>query len=276
MMDQLKNILLTLAGLGLLIYLWSDQDTPSHKNAYSEISTQLTDLEARVISLEHQIESLGYQPESFRDSVTPEARPGTAEQTPKTLDLNNSEVSQSAETRKNPLLEEKRLSWQTIMRNSGIANETILQIENITDTNRMAQLELRHRASREGWINSPDYLEQSSALRNNSQTLREQIGDSVYDHYLYANDQANRVKILQVYKDSAAEAAGLLPGDLIISYAGSPIYKMQQLQKATLEGQTGEAVLIQAERNGFVISTSVPRGPLGISMSMETVKPEAY
>jgi S1-C subfamily serine protease len=140
--------------------------------------------------------------------------------------------------------------------------------------NRLAMLNLRDRAEREGWLNSARYANELRKLINPELNLREQFGDDMYDRFLYATGKSNRVIAAEVYPDSAAVASGILAGDVVRSYASTTIYSMNDLKQATLEGEAGESVLVVLERDGMVFSITVPRGPLGIEMRMESHEPE--
>lgn len=155
----------------------------------------------------------------------------------------------------------------------GMPQETIQAMRMTIDQNQLQMLQLRDRAIREGWNDSDDYREQMSALRNPYRALREKFGDEAYDQYLYATDTPNRVQVQDVYSGSAADNAGLKPGDVIISYATSPVYSMSTLRQSTLEGIAGETILLELQRDGRQVTVSVPRGPLGISMTPVVIKP---
>ena len=156
----------------------------------------------------------------------------------------------------------------------GIPQDTIDSMQRTVDQKQWQMLQLRDRAIREGWSDSEDFREQMSELRNPFQGLREEFGDEAYDQYLYATDTPNRVQVQEVYSGSAADDAGLLPGDIIVSYASDPIYSMSTLRQSTLEGVAGETILLEVNRDGSPLTASVPRGPLGITMTGVVVKPE--
>lgn len=156
---------------------------------------------------------------------------------------------------------------------AGVAEDVALSLQMRIDQNRLALLQLRDQAIRENWFDSKAYNEQASHLRNDERGLRADFGDDVYDRYLYAAGRPNRVVVKEVYTDSSAAAAGIQPGDIIISYALRRIFSMSALQQATSQGLAGESVLVDLLRNGQTISTSVPRGPLGISMTIVRRKP---
>jgi len=167
-------------------------------------------------------------------------------------------------TIKPPTLQEKLVS-------AGIPLDTIQRINQRIGENR---LELRDQAIREDWIDTPEYIEKQQQLPGPTEGLREEFGDQTYDQYLYASGRPNRVIVREVFSGSAAESAGIEPGDILLSYASEFIYTMSDLQQATTEGYSGEAVLLEILRDKLPFSTSVPRGPLGISMTITRKEPE--
>ncbi len=186
------------------------------------------------------------------------------------LDRQNSVVEQPVE---DPAFAEETTIEDRLIA-VGMPSETIQAMKVTVDQNQLSMLQLRDRAIREGWDDSEEYREQMSALRNPYRELREQFGDEAYDQYLYASGMPNRVQIREVYTGSAAANAGLRPGDILVSYADNSIYSMSTLRQSTLEGSVGETILLELNRDGETFTASVPRGPLGISMSAVVVKPE--
>ncbi len=156
----------------------------------------------------------------------------------------------------------------------GIPEDTYQAMKSIMDQRQLDMLLLRDRATREGWRNSDDYREQMSVLRNPYRDLRDDFGDDAYDQFLYVTGSPNRVQIQEVYQGSAAYDAGLQPGDIVVSYASNRIYTMTALRDSTLQGVSGESILLEFERDGSTVTTSVPRGPLGVSMTSLVVKPD--
>lgn len=158
--------------------------------------------------------------------------------------------------------------------NMGMTLETAQAIRQRVDQNQLEMLQLRNTAFREGWEDSPEFSEKMQELGNSFRGLRGEFGDEDYDRYLYASGMPNRVVVREVFSGSAADSAGIQPGDVITRYASENIYSMSSLRQATLQGSAGETILIETERDGRRYSSSLPRGPLGISMTMKRVEPE--
>jgi membrane-associated protease RseP (regulator of RpoE activity) len=135
------------------------------------------------------------------------------------------------------------------------------------------RLTLRDQAVREGWIGTDRYRDELGRLGETDRSTREQIGDPLWDRYLYLAGEDNRVRIESVIPGSAAESAGLKPGDLIESYAGERLFAYPELRDATTAGEGGEPVAVRVRRGRGVQELWVPRGPLGVRLGTGRAEP---
>lgn len=208
--------------------------------------TNTAELESRLQQLENATNSIksGTPDLSLEQDEPVDDRPSTSRRT-------NEEVTQQLITANIPL-------------------DTIQSIQDKIGQNRLDMLALRDKATRENWINTLEYSEKVHELSDPVRGIRDEFGDETYDAYLYASGRSNRVLVQQVYRGSAAETAGIQSGDIILSYATIRIFTMNDLRQATVQGVSGETVLVEISRNGSPFATTVPRGPLGISMNVTT------
>lgn len=137
----------------------------------------------------------------------------------------------------------------------------------------LKRLELQDRASRDNYLNTQRYYDELAEINRQDISLREELGDELYDEYLYNSKQNNRISIVSVMLGSAAEQAGINNGDIVLSYDNKRMFSWQELKDATAEGQLGEYVSISIDRNGEIYSFSVPRGPLGIQLGSTRLTP---
>jgi len=149
---------------------------------------------------------------------------------------------------------------------AGVDPSTALSIEQRQNRYQLARLDLVDQASREGWIDSDEFDKRMEALQNSQVNIREELGDDVYDRYLYEQGGSNRVGIESVIGGSAADIAGFQQGDTVVSYANGRVFKLPELQEATRGGARGEFVQVTINRNGELIALDVPRGPLGVTL----------
>jgi membrane-associated protease RseP (regulator of RpoE activity) len=94
--------------------------------------------------------------------------------------------------------------------------------------------------------------------------LRKEIGDAEYEKLRAGTGQPTSVQVMDVLASSAAEKAGLKPGDQIVSYAGTRVYEMGELNQLTYQGTPGEQVTVEVKRDGQTVQLQVPRGVLGL------------
>ena len=97
--------------------------------------------------------------------------------------------------------------------------------------------------------------------------LRTELGDFSYEQYREARNLPTNVPILSLQESSAGAGAGLQTGDKIISYAGSRVFDISDLQSAVTEGYNGETVVVEVLRGNHQLALIMPRGKIGISSS---------
>ena len=159
---------------------------------------------------------------------------------------------------------------------AGFTRQQLAAIDRLQARTRMAWIELDDRARREGWIDTPRYYEESRALTSGSRVIRESLGDELYDRYLYESGLPNRIAVASIVETSPAQAAGFQPGDVVVTYAGENVYSSEQLVELRSSGVRGEPVHVEVVRNGELLQLTIPRGPMGLSMTPTSVDPTDY
>ncbi len=147
------------------------------------------------------------------------------------------------------------------LRELGLGTGEIDRLEEEWGRYELARLEVQDQALREGWYYTRRHRDALAAL---DAELREKLGAALYDDFLYATGSPNRVVVQHVIRGSAADAAGLASGDVIVAYEGAPVFRPRDIQRATAAGQRGESVELEVDRSGRRLYFRVPRGPLGI------------
>lgn len=156
---------------------------------------------------------------------------------------------------------------------AGLDEQTARDLQNRNDQFQLSRLELFDQAAREGWEDSDQLSESLEELEKSRPDLRAELGDSLYDQYLYEAGNFNRIAIDSVITGSAASQAGLQAGDFIISYAGERTFGVQDLQEATRSGSRGESVQLVFERDGQTLTTDMLRGPMGVTLRPSRQQP---
>jgi TolA-binding protein len=142
----------------------------------------------------------------------------------------------------------------------GFSENRAKQILAIEDEIRMDLLQAEYEARRSG--NEQDYWDRAS---NYQGTLRERLGESDYEKYIVAQGGQASITVSDVIGTSPASRAGLKPGDRIVSYDGNRVYSMSELKNQAFDGDQGEDVIVDIERDGQRMQLVMPRGPLGIT-----------
>ena len=152
----------------------------------------------------------------------------------------------------------------------GFAPGEVQRIRETWEYTVMEGLELetdRLRNGEKGWwaaVRDRDWIEAQA---------RESLGDSGYDAMLYAGGSRNRVILSEVIGASPGAAAGIEPGDELISYDGQRVFHPRTLKQLTTSGEAGEIVEIGVRRAGQPVRIFMPRGPIGARIVAETRAP---
>jgi hypothetical protein len=135
------------------------------------------------------------------------------------------------------------------------------------------RLYLRDQAQREGWIGSPRFAEESERLEYAHADLRAESDEGLYDWMLFAEGRPNRIAVTEVLAGSAADSAGLLPGDLIVGYDDRAVFSAGELASATHAGEAGAPVAVELQRGDEALRVFLPRGPLGVKLQPRSLEP---
>ncbi|MEM7083484.1 MAG: PDZ domain-containing protein [Pseudomonadota bacterium] len=156
---------------------------------------------------------------------------------------------------------------------AGIPERDAAQIKSRLDELSMQRLYLRDQAQREGWLGKEQYREEIQRLNQSQNNLATEFGDDYYARYLYAVGRPNQVNVSSVIDNSPAFHSGIQNGDQLVSYDGQSVYDTRAIRRGTQSGSVGEMVPVVVNRNGQTMELYVPRGPLGITMNAESVRP---
>lgn len=155
---------------------------------------------------------------------------------------------------------------------SGMRSSQASELKGHFEQLEMERLYLRDRSIRESWSREK-YREAVQSLDSKEGELENQLGESMYDSYLYASGRPNRVSVTSVFPSAQAGIAGIMSGDHIIRYDNQRIYNGFDLREATTGGNAGDTVALEVERDGKTIQFYLVRGPLGIRTNSVSVAP---
>lgn len=164
---------------------------------------------------------------------------------------------------------------QRALEKAGVDAETAEHIKRRGDALAMAEVYLRDQAMREGWLDSPRFAEEMAAIDAQQTSLRDELGEDLYDRYLFAQGRPNRVIVNDVMFQSVAEEVGLQTGDMIVRYGDAFLFAPDELVTQTHGGLAGETVTLEVMRAGESFQVEVPRGPLGLRIGPAQDDPDA-
>ncbi len=141
------------------------------------------------------------------------------------------------------------------------------------EANRLDLLALRDQVMREGWAGG-GMVELFQARAEQTAALQEELGLELYDLMLFGAGEPNRVVVRDVLPGSNAEAGGLLPGDVIRSYDGEPVFRMQELRYFMSQGDPEVPVDVRVDRDGLPATVRLSPGPIGIRMRPARRQPD--
>jgi len=146
----------------------------------------------------------------------------------------------------------------------GLEQDDITYLRDRWEQYELDKLYVRDQAIRDGNVGSPTMRQEREAIELK---IREDLGDEDYDLLLYASGQANRVQVGSVLSRSPGDEAGLQEGDLILSYAGVPVFRPRELRNVISQTPKGDLVWIEVERaDGSHRDLRIPGGPIGIQL----------
>ena len=160
--------------------------------------------------------------------------------------------------------QERRL---TLLVDGGFSEDEARRVMDLESQAQYKAMQAAHDAQRRGEPNDPFV-----AMNSAQNLLRDELGDAEYERYLTAQGEPATVGVTQVLDSSPASQAGLLPGDQIVSYNGKRVFSVGDLRALTLQGNAGEDVIIEIDRDGVRMQLSLPRGPVGITGSSANIR----
>jgi C-terminal processing protease CtpA/Prc len=262
---QTAAIALVSAAAGaLLVWFLVNEKTPPVEPGPSAEALEIEELRHRVAAIEGQL-----VPEPPAEDVVEAPPPVAAPIVPPPRDespLRNAEAAivENREQRVAMMMQRRQEMLDARLREAGWSDA---EIQSLRDLQEQASLELaqrRYDGMRESMASGPELAR--APWQEQRSLVRETLGDEKYEEYLEATGRPVSVQVTNVLAGSAGDAAGLQPGDRIRRYGSERVFNEGDLMYAILQGEPGETVTVEVERNGSVFHVSVPRGPLGTSI----------
>lgn len=154
--------------------------------------------------------------------------------------------------------------FETRLREAGWTDMEIEALEEMRLKESLAMEQQQYEQMRKSLEQDPAAYEN---WRQQRRSMRYSMSDEKYEQYLRATGQTATVSVSNVIGGSAADLAGLQPGDEIVRYGSERVFDKADLMMAIVKGEPGEIVTVEVKRDGATFHVSVPRGPLGTSDS---------
>ena len=256
--------LVSAAAGALLVFYLAGRDAPPPETETAIEAVEIEELRDRVAALENRL-----APELPEDEPVEAPPPAAMPLVPPPRDespFSNAEAAilENRAQRVAMMMERRQEMLDARLREAGW---TDAEIRSLKDLQEQASLEIaqrRYDGMREAMEASPDGS--PAPWRDQRSLIRENLGDEKYEQYLEATGRPAAVQVTNVLAGSAGDAAGLRAGDRIRRYGSERVFNEGDLMYAILQGEPGETVSVEIERNGSIFHVSVPRGPLGTSI----------
>ena len=160
---------------------------------------------------------------------------------------------------------------ESLLLAEGMSASEALRLREKFESLQMEELYLRDLATREGWVKKGRFYRSLEKVRDE---FRNSMSDDDFDRLLYAAGRNNRVVLTHVLNDSPAEDAGLMDGDVVMSYDDARIFMPRDLQRATPATRSGELTPMIVLRDGELIRVFLPGGPIGAQLSPQKEAPD--
>jgi hypothetical protein len=161
---------------------------------------------------------------------------------------------------------------EQVLIESGMDSIQASQLKVLFEQLEMERLYLRDQSAREGWDRAR-LRDEFRQLDDKEESLKDELGESAYDAYLYAAGQSNRVAVTSVLESAQAGQVGIEAGDHILRYDNQRVYNWRDLRTATTSGDISDVVEVEVDRDGETLQFYLARGPLGIRMDSLSVAP---
>ncbi|NOZ53438.1 MAG: PDZ domain-containing protein [Gammaproteobacteria bacterium] len=239
----------------------------------SLFEAQVTQLKAQLNSLQTKLTTETEHRRSLETKLTSLEKAIDSSISQTVTENDNSRMIRTATRQNSPLTEDNHWFNEQALIIAGIDPGKANSLKNLYENAEMEKLYLRDQATREGWMGTERFQTAMSEINSQTESVRSELDEKEYDAYLYATGRANRIIVSSVLNNSPASQAGIQAGDAILKYDNKRIYSWTDLTSATRQGAPDAMVSVAIERNGQQQQLYVPRGPLGVRLTTDSIAP---
>lgn len=115
---------------------------------------------------------------------------------------------------------------------------------------------LRLQAAQGGWLDTDEYVDALQAISDGQQLIRSRYGDDIFERYLYATLEPNRVVVSAIQDERFDATGGLHPGDAIHRLEDARCFSIREFRQRVENLETDGNVLVTVRRGlEFVVLT---------------------
>jgi membrane-associated protease RseP (regulator of RpoE activity) len=150
---------------------------------------------------------------------------------------------------------------EAVLIESGMRPSDVTRLRERFEQAESERAQLRGPAIGEGRNLTPEELDELDEIEDQ---LEQELGPDDYDRMLYAAGEDNRVRVTKVLSRSPGEGAGFMPGDVVLSYDGKPVFKVRDFRTRLREGPPGSSAPIEYQRGDQILTDEIRTGPPGM------------
>ena len=198
--------------------------------------------------------------EAMMDVATAQA-PRTIQETRATESPDFSVVANQLQRRADRALQQQQ-RFDSRLRDAGWSDAEIDALHELQENASLEAEKQQYESMRKALEKDPSAVSMWKSRRG---VVRNSMSAEKYEQYLEASGRPTTVMIDNVLSGSAAESAGLRPGDQIVRYGSERVFDENDLMMAIIQGEPGDSVTVEVRRDGATFHVAVARGPLGTS-----------
>jgi len=117
------------------------------------------------------------------------------------------------------------------MRDVGIPESAAHRIVETLNEIAAQRSALRRKAAQGGWLDSDAYVDALDVIADGQRVIRSRYGDDIFDRYLFAAREPNRVLVSSTLAGGRESIEGLQPGDVILRLGESRCFSILEFRQ---------------------------------------------
>jgi len=144
------------------------------------------------------------------------------------------------------------------MRDVGIPESTAHDIVATLNAVAGQRSALRLKAAQGGWLDTDEYVDALQAITDGQQLIHSRYGDDVFERYLYATLEPNRVMVSSAQPGGLDAIGGLQPGDIIHRLEEVRCFSIREYRRRVDGRDPNETVSLTVSRGSQFVVLELP------------------